>query len=84
MSVGLPVVTTSVGGIPEVVTTQKDGFLIEPQNSQGFAKSLERLLQASELRDQLGAAAHKRVESKFSLKNMVQEYENMYLAKANS
>jgi len=84
MSVGLPVVTTSVGGIPEVVTTQKDGLLVEPQNSQGFAKSLEQLLQASELRDQLGAAAHKRMESKFSLKNMVQEYENMYLAKANN
>lgn len=84
MSVGLPVITTSVGGIPEVVTTQQDGFLVQPQDSEGFAESLEKLLQSSKLRDQLGAAAQARMKVKFSLNNMILEYENMYLTKANN
>ncbi len=84
MSVGLPVVATTVGGIPEVVRTSKEGFLVEPRNPRGLAKPLEQLLQSSELRESIGRAGQRRIRSHFSLEKMVCEYENMYLAKGRT
>ena len=84
MSVGIPVVSTNVGGISEVVENHKQGFLVMPQDYKDVAKSLERFLESPELRLQVGDSARKRVLSDFTLELMVQNYENAYLESIKS
>jgi glycosyltransferase involved in cell wall biosynthesis len=57
MAVGLPVVSTSVGAIPEIVTEGETGYLIQPGDSIELAQVLGKLLASSELRRQLGEKA---------------------------
>ncbi|MCZ6766610.1 MAG: glycosyltransferase family 4 protein [bacterium] len=44
MSYGLPVIATTVGGVPDVVEHGRTGFLVEPGNAGEIRKYLERLL----------------------------------------
>jgi len=61
MSWGLPVVTTPVGGIPELITNQETGLLVDPGNVPQLAEALESLIKNELLRLELGKAARKRV-----------------------
>ncbi len=60
MATGLPVVTTPISGIPELVRHGSNGFLVPPGNPAQLAEVLETLLTDRTLRRQLGrqAAAH--------------------------
>jgi L-malate glycosyltransferase len=64
MACGLPVVATSVGGVPEMVTPD-DGILVEPDDPAGLADALERMLSDVESRDRDGIAA--RAVARYSL-----------------
>ncbi|NLI56859.1 glycosyltransferase family 4 protein, partial [bacterium] len=44
MASGLPVVATNVGGLPEIIQENKNGFLVEPQNPRDLAKKILFLL----------------------------------------
>jgi glycosyltransferase involved in cell wall biosynthesis len=56
MAMGLPVVTTPVGGVPEVVIDGHNGFLIEPGDYQALADRIVRLAKDPELRRAMGQA----------------------------
>lgn len=62
MARGLPVVTTPVGGIPELVTHDVDGLLVPPGDPVALASALASLSRSPELRERLGAAACARVQ----------------------
>lgn len=61
MSWGLPVVTTPVGGIPEVVRSHRNGWLVEAGNIAALAAALEQLVTAPDQRLALGQAARQTV-----------------------
>ena len=63
MSAGRPVVATRVGGTPELVLDGKTGFLVERGDPRGLADALRTLLRDHALRDALGAAARRHLES---------------------
>lgn len=73
MVYGVPVVSTSVSGIPELVDSGRNGILVEPRNPEMLADVLDRLLSDEVLRKQLGAAAREKVVSKFSVERSVSE-----------
>lgn len=73
MASGLPVVSTNVSGIPELVESDHDGLLVQPNNPQMLADALDRLLLDEDLRKTLGAAASAKVASKFSVERSVDE-----------
>jgi len=50
---GLPVVATSVGGIPTSVTSERDGLLVPPGDAGALARAIERLLDDQSLRARL-------------------------------
>jgi glycosyltransferase involved in cell wall biosynthesis len=54
MAMGLPVVTTPVGGVPEVVTDGHNGFLIQPGDHLALADRIVRLARDPELRRTMG------------------------------
>ncbi|MBC7788582.1 MAG: glycosyltransferase family 4 protein [Anaerolineae bacterium] len=60
MASGLPVVTTSVAGHPEVITSFIDGILVPAKDSKALAEALRSVLGSIELRSRLGRAARRR------------------------
>jgi glycosyltransferase involved in cell wall biosynthesis len=54
MSCGLPVVATSVGGIPEAVIDGDNGLLVPPQDAQALCKALKRMITDQSFREQAG------------------------------
>ncbi|MCL1919278.1 MAG: glycosyltransferase [Peptococcaceae bacterium] len=57
----LPIVATAVGGIPEVLRAGADALLVPPANSSALASACQRLLEDSQLRQDLTASAQKRL-----------------------
>ncbi len=78
MAMGLPVIATRVGGIPEVIEDHVNGILVEPGDSCGLALMCRRLMHDAELSERLGQAARARVEEKFSSETMAAEVANVY------
>lgn len=76
MSSQVPVVATKVGGIPEVVVEGKSGFLVE--DTEEMPALAIKILQDSDLQRRLGEAGRKIAREKFSLKEVVSQYEDYY------
>ncbi len=78
MAAGLPVIAAAVGGLPEVVTDGENGLLIPPKNPEALAAALARVLAEPDLARQLGEAARRQVEEKFSLDRLGREINEIY------
>jgi glycosyltransferase involved in cell wall biosynthesis len=61
MATGLPVITTNVGGVPDIIDDGKQGFLIEPGDGAALTTSLERLLGDAALRQAMSVHARQKV-----------------------
>jgi glycosyltransferase involved in cell wall biosynthesis len=57
MAAGLPIVATAVGGVPEIVITEKDALLVEKHNPAALARAIARVLRDGNLRRKISAAA---------------------------
>lgn len=62
LSVGVPVVATAVGGVPEVVHNGENGLLVSPGSPTELAAAMRRILEEPGLRDRLAAAAKPSIE----------------------
>lgn len=78
MSHGKPVISTKVGGIPEIITHESNGLLIPPNNSKILSKTICTLLPDAALRKKLGYNARETVKNKFSLSRLFKETESFY------
>jgi glycosyltransferase involved in cell wall biosynthesis len=78
MAMGKPVVSTNVGGIPEVVSNGVTGILVEPGNSKALSHAIMRLLNDPPLRESMGREGRKRVEQYFTLHAHVQRVQEIY------
>ncbi|MFQ5628508.1 MAG: glycosyltransferase [bacterium] len=61
MAMSLPVVSTQVSGIPELVTDGEDGILVSQKDENALAAVLEKLIKQNALRKQLGQAARAKI-----------------------
>lgn len=71
MACGLPVVATSVGGIPEAVVHGETGFLVAAGACPELASRILALAQNPDLRRSMGKAARRRIETVFRWENYV-------------
>ena len=62
MALGLPVVSTDVGGIPYLVAHEKTGLLVGPDDAHAMADAVLRICSDDVLRHAITAAARKQVE----------------------
>jgi glycosyltransferase involved in cell wall biosynthesis len=74
---GLPVVTTRVGSVPEVVLDGITG-IVTGLDVQEVANALEKLANSSNLREQLGTAAKEFTLANFGVKRLVHDHEELY------
>jgi glycosyltransferase involved in cell wall biosynthesis len=74
---GLPVVTTNVGSVPEIVLDGTTG-IITGLDVQKIADAIEKLVNNNELRDQLGSTAQKFTTANFGVQRLVSDHENLY------
>lgn len=77
MAMGLPPVVTSVGGVPEVVSTDC-GLLVGPGDPLALARATLGLLRDPGPRESLGRAARRRVEERFGTSRMQAELCEVY------
>ena len=79
MAARLPMVLTSVGGIPEIVEHGVTGLLVPPRDEQALAAALRSLfLMSDDQRQAMAAAGRRRVEERFSAQRMVAATEALY------
>lgn len=78
MAVRMPVVSTRVGAIPEVLDEGKAGLLIEAGDWQALAQSIDRLLDDPALAARLGDAAGERARRLWDVKCVAKRLENIY------
>lgn len=75
---GTPVVATRVGGVPDVVRDEEDGFLFEPGDTGGAAERLARLASDATLRSTLGERGRDRVLRRYSVARLVEDVDRLY------
>lgn len=78
MAVGLPVVATRVGGVPEMLDNGRLGLLVPPEDPPALAASLARVLEDPALGDELGRAAQAHVRAACSVEGMIDLVERVY------
>ncbi|HWL33698.1 MAG TPA: glycosyltransferase family 4 protein [Gaiellaceae bacterium] len=78
MAAALPVVASSVGGVPEAVEDGETGLLVPPRDPVRLAAALERLLVEPALRRRLGANGRERVREHFGLEAFRQAHVDVY------
>ncbi len=71
MGLGIPVVASAVGGIPESVDSGKTGFLVPPGDPVSLGNALIELLEDPGLRERMGRAAADRIRREFSVEGMI-------------
>ena len=74
MSCGVPVVSTKVGGIPEVVK-EGTGFLVTPRDEQALSEAMELLLSNYELRSKIGGEGRRRIVENFGWDVIVEKFQ---------
>lgn len=61
----LPVISTTVSGVPELVDDGKNGLLVDQNDPQQFSAAIEKLMKNPDLRHQMGQAGERRVRGDF-------------------
>src|SRR3989339_798749 len=74
----LPVIATTVGGVPEIIEDQRTGILASPHNTTALAGALDQLIASPTLRTSLGTSLHKKVTYDFSLDQMIASTSALY------
>ncbi|MFH1459647.1 MAG: glycosyltransferase [Candidatus Omnitrophota bacterium] len=78
MAVGIPIIGTTIGGIPEIIQNGINGILIEPKNSGSLASAINSMLDDFNKAKTMGATGRKIVEAKFSQEKMLQKISGLY------
>jgi glycosyltransferase involved in cell wall biosynthesis len=80
MAMGLPIVSTTIGGVIDLLEEGKTGFLIPPDDPDALAVALDRLLGNASLRADFGCRARSRAVELFSLSGSISRLMDLYLA----
>jgi len=74
MATGLPVVSTTIGGIPEMVVENETGFLVQPGDEVALAGAIEKVTNDRLLGQRLGQAGYERAQNLFSIEKNVRDF----------
>ena len=72
MTSGKAVVSTTVGGIPELVAHNQTGLLVRPNDAEALAEAMRCLIRDRMLREKFGRAGRERIEKNFTIEKTIQ------------
>jgi glycosyltransferase involved in cell wall biosynthesis len=75
---GKPVVATGVGGIPELVENEKNGFLVPPANPDLLAKAIARCVGSPDMLHAMGTAGREKVIAEFTFEQQNTKLQAIY------
>lgn len=67
MSFGLPVISSTVGPIPEIVENERTGLLVKPTDVPGLTAAMDRLVRNRDLGNEMGRQGRNRYEERYTL-----------------
>ena len=79
MAMGLPVITTPVGGIPEFVENGKNGYLINPGDAADLAQRMTQLLSDQQVRKRMGDCNTRMIQERLHPELITCQWERLYL-----
>ena len=79
MACSLPVIATNVGGNAELIMDAQTGAIVARADPDAIKEKCFQYIESPDLLQKHGDSARKRIEEKFSIINMVQNYNNVYL-----
>lgn len=77
MAFELPIISTNVYGIPELIEDGISGILVPPKNEEILVENIELLYKNEKIREKLGEKANERVKSMFEVNKMIDKYDNI-------
>ena len=77
MALGVPVIGSKTGGIPEIILHKKNGLLFEMGSSQDLSKNIELLINDNKLKDQIIKNGNRTFFKNFFVKAYVNNYYNI-------
>jgi glycosyltransferase involved in cell wall biosynthesis len=83
MAVGVPIISTPVGGIAEAVIENRNGYLINPGDVKSLSKKIIILSQDKKLRIKMGRESREIIKEKFEINSIVDQLEKIYVAVAS-
>jgi glycosyltransferase involved in cell wall biosynthesis len=78
MACGLPVISTDVGGLKDIIVEHQDGLIFQPMDVQGLINALEALLMDSSFTQELGWNAMETAKKSYSTKMVLQKYIELF------
>mgnify|MGYP001590393029 CR=1 FL=1 len=78
MAAKVPVISTSVGAVPEIIENGKNGILVEPKNPRQIAEAIRYLMENEHARQEFALRAHQTALFKFPIEKMVRETEMLF------
>jgi len=71
MAAGLPVVSTSVGDVPEIIEENLDGYIVPVNDVDGMVKNVTTLIENPVKRSKMGKLARDKIQRNYSIEKMV-------------
>lgn len=78
MAAGLPVIATSVGGLPEVIRDGVEGFLVPPADVEALQSAMSQMVRDCDARSAMSRAATSTISQRFDARVMVASYLSIY------
>ena len=78
MACGLPVISTRIGGVVDVIKNGENGLLVEPGNAEQLADALKKLISDTEYASSLGKTALKTVRENYDINVIANRYVELY------
>jgi glycosyltransferase involved in cell wall biosynthesis len=78
MAAGVPVVSTAVGGVPEIVTHGETALLVSPQDPVALANAIQQLLTDGSLAEKMASRAQELIHSRYSPQSRAQSLVRLY------
>jgi glycosyltransferase involved in cell wall biosynthesis len=78
MAAGVPVVASKIGGVPDLIESEKTGLFCDPEQPESFCAAVEKILSNSELAQQLAAAAKAEALRRFHPQIIARQHLEIY------